>query len=97
MNSSTASFLLRSGFTVLSVVVAGIAVTQWLGLTLRQSLLISLPIAFFTSSLITLWAMAKAGSRGNQTWQLLAMLAIELLLVPIASAAAVAAYFIDRQ
>ncbi|TWT34037.1 hypothetical protein KOR34_38730 [Posidoniimonas corsicana] len=97
MTPRTASFIVRSCFVVLSVMVLGIAVSQWLGLSLRQSLLISLPLAFFTSSVITMWAMALAGARGNKTGQLMIMLGIELLLVPLASAAAIAAYFIERQ
>ena len=97
MKPAAASFLLRSCFTVLAVVAIGIALSQQLGLSMLQSMLISLPIGFFAASLFTLWAMARAGAQGNKTGQLFLILGIELLLVPLASAAAIAAYFVDRQ
>lgn len=78
---------------VLASVAIGAALSQAAGLGIKQSVLIALPIGFFAASLMTLLYMARAGAQGNQSRQLAILLAIEFLLVPIASAAAIAAYF----
>lgn len=96
MSQATLSYLIRSTFIVLATVAIGMAVSQRAGLTIRQSVLLTLPIGFFAASLMTMFFLAREGSKGNRTRQLIILLTIEFLLVPIASAAAIAAYFLEN-
>lgn len=96
MNQATIGYLIRSLFVVLTTLACGIAVSQYVGLSIRQSVLLSLPIGLFAASSMTLLYLAIEGRRGNPTRQLVILLAIEFVLVPVASAAAIAAYFHDR-
>ncbi len=86
----------RSLLIVLACVVLGIGGSYWLGFSIPQAALISLPIGFFAASLLTLFYLARAGAQGSQRGQLLVLLAIELVLVPIGSAAAIAAFFMKQ-
>lgn len=96
LNQPTLGYLIRSLFVVLATVAIGMALSQRAGLSIRQSVLLTLPIGFFAASLMTIFFLAREGAKGNRYRQLVILLVIEFLLVPIASTAAIVAYFIER-
>lgn len=87
-------YSLRSLLVVLTVVGLTFGLGQALGLTWCQAVLVGVPVGFFTASLFTLYYIARQGSEGNRNTQLILILVIEFLMVPIASTAAIVAYFL---
>ena len=96
MERYTLGFLIRSLFIVRVTVAVGMAVSNSAGLTMKQSVLLAVPIGLFAASLMTLLFLARSGAKGNKRQQLFLLLAIEFVLTPLASAAALVAYFVDR-
>lgn len=77
----------------IAALAAGLVV--FIQLTWLQAVLFAVPVCVGLGSLVTMYQLARQGNAGNAMRQIIILLIIEFVFVPLATVAAVVAYFAE--